>query len=138
MSTPLLSPDAVAGLLGRPLSEVEEQNFNSWLSLASSRLASLLCLDSITEASDTLALLLARMFAVVSEENSQSKTDSANYGIKSKKVEDFSITLGKAEGETATPLDNFVATNRDMLKPLSKCFRFRSGKVRPLYDAYPL
>lgn len=134
----LLSEDAVAGLIGRSLTEVEVQNFNTWLSLATTRLARLLCLEEITELSDEMKLLLARMFGVIAEENKRAATDSANYGVKSKKVEDFSITLGEGESSANTPMNAYVATNRDLLKALSQCSYFRSGKVRPLYDAYPL
>lgn len=134
----LLSEDAVAGLLGRSLTEVETQNFNTWIDLATARLTRLLCLEEITELSGEMELLLARMFGVIAEENKRAMTDSANYGVKMKKVEDFSITLGGSENSADTPLNAYIATNRDMLKALSQCFHFRSGKVRPLYDAYPL
>lgn len=137
MST-ILSEDTTASLLGRSLSEAEENSFDSWMAIAVDRLASLLCLEELTEADGILALLLARMFAVISAESDQARKDSENYGITSKKVEDFSINLD-ADGGELTPFQRFCKDNRDLIKQESACAPvIRHGKVRPLYNAYPL
>lgn len=133
----LLTNEQVATLLGRPLSEAEMTSFDQWEAVAESRLNALLC-TTLTELSDVEALLLARLFAVVSDEAERAKTEAANYGIESKKIEDYSVNFSLDSASVSPAYASFVKTNADLISTASKCAKIRIGKVRPLYAAYPL
>lgn len=133
----LLTNEQVATLLGRPLSESELTSFDAWEAVAEARLGALLCTTlTAEELSDIQALLLARMFAVISDEAKQAKTASDNYGITSKKVEDFSVNFGGTDASPAYA--KFARDNADLIALVSQCEKIRIGKVKPLYVGQPL
>lgn len=122
MST-LLTKQQVGALLGRSLSSVEDTNFDLYLKIATERLQDLLCTTLTTPMSDGLALLLARCFGVISSEQSQ----TANLGISTKKVEDFSVSFRDGGSQ---PMQAFVDQNANELERYSECqARIRQGKV---------
>lgn len=121
--TPILTKQEIEALLGRTLSTVEDTNFDTYLKIARARLEDVLCTTLTTPLEPTLQLLLARCFAVITQEQSQ----TANAGITSKKVEDFSITYGDKE---ASPMEDFVKQNANELEQYSECqAKIRQGKV---------
>lgn len=121
--TPILTKQQIAALLGRSLSTVEDINFNTYLKIAQERLEDLLCTTLTLPLDPTLQLLLARCFAVITAEQAQ----TANAGITSKKVEDFSITYGDKE---TSPMEAFVKQNANELERFSECQApIRQGKV---------
>lgn len=123
--TPIISKTEMAALLGRPLKTVEETNFELYLSIAVLRLNDLLCikLQDMKDLPADLKLLIARCFATITEEQSA----GADNGVKSKKVEDFSITYNDA---VDSPMVAFVKTNTAILDKYSMCQGpIRSGRV---------
>lgn len=123
----IVSKEEVAALLGRPLSDIENTNFDLYLGIAILRLDDLLCikLEEMAEIPADLKLLIARCFDAIVEEQKR----ISNQTIKSKKVEDFSITFD----ETAdSPMVAFVSLNSATLDKYSMCQGpIRSGKVCP-------
>lgn len=133
-----LNEEQVEALLGRPLSEPEARSFTPWMTVAEARLKNLLCLDALDGLGGVESLLLARLFEVTAREAEQASKDAASYGIQSKRVEDFQITFDDGEENQDTAYATFVKDNADLIASVSKCRKIRLGKVRPLYDAYPL
>lgn len=121
--TPIITKTQVEALLGRPLSTVEDTNFNLYLKIASERLEDLLCLTLTSPLPEGLQLLLARCFATIGQEQSQ----TASNGIKHKKVEDFEITYDEGAVE---PMADFVNQNENAIEQYSECqAQIRQGKV---------
>ena len=123
--TPIISKTEMAALLGRPLSTIEDTNYDLYLSIAILRLNDLLCIDlnNMAEIPADLKLLIARCFDAIHEEQ---KISSSN-GVKSKKVEDFSITYNDV---VDTPMVAFVKANSAALDKYGMCQGpIRSGKV---------
>lgn len=124
-NTPIISKTEITALLGRPLSTVEDTNYDLYLSIAILRLNDLLCIDlnDMGELPADLKLLLARCFDAVHEEQGL----ASDNGVKSKKVEDFSITYNDV---VDTPMVAFVKTNSATLDKYGRCQGpIRSGKV---------
>lgn len=121
---PLISQEEMAAYLGRPLSTTETNNYQLYLNLARIRLEDLICDELTLPLAPDLALLLARCFAVISQE----QEESMNLGISTKKVEDFSISY-KTDGEA--PMVSLVAQNQATIDKYSRCVGpIRSGRVR--------
>lgn len=123
--TPIISKTEMAALLGRPLSTIEATNYDLYLSIVILRLNDLLCIDlsSMGDIPADLKLLVARCFATIQEEQNLASSN----GIKSKKVEDFSITYND---EVDTPMVAFVKANSATLDKYGMCQGpIRSGKV---------
>lgn len=121
--TPIITKQQIEALLGRSLSTVENTNFDTYLKIAQARLEDLLCTTLTYPLEPTLQLLLARCFGVITQEQSQ----TANLGITSKKVEDFSVSYGDRDG---SPMEAFVKQNTNELEQYSECqARIRQGKV---------
>lgn len=121
--TPIITKEQIEALLGRSLSTVEDTNFDTYLKIAQERLEDVLCTTLTYPLDPTLQLLLARCFGVITQEQNQ----TANVGITSKKVEDFSITYGDKDG---SPMEAFVKQNANDLEQYSECqARIRQGKV---------
>lgn len=110
----IISREKTVTLLGRPLSKVEEKGFTSYIKIAQERLEDLLCTKLEGELAPGMELLIARCFATIVEE----QTDSSRRGIKSKKVEDFSLTY---DDKPKTPMELFVEQNSAALDKYSKC-----------------
>lgn len=125
---PVISQDETSALLGRPLSEIELNNFDLYLQIAISRLDDLLCikLESMAELPADLKLLIARCFATITQEQS----DSASHGISSKKVEDFSISF---EADASSPMTAFVQQNSSDLNKYAMC----QGPIRSGISCMP-
>ena len=123
--TPTISTDDMAALLGRPLRDVEEKNYNLYLEIAIERLDDLLCLK-IKEMEDIpadLKLLIARAFAVILQEQEA----TATHGINRKQVEDFSISYFE---DSSSSMVEFVRQNEALINKYSACqASIRSGKV---------
>lgn len=120
---PIITKQQVSALLGRSLTTVEDTNFNLYLKIAVERLEDLLCLTLTSPLPEGLQMLLARCFGTISQEQAQ----SANLGVKDKKVEDFSITYGD---DSIEPMEAFVKQNGPALEQYSECqARIRQGKV---------
>lgn len=122
---PKLSQVQMAALLGRPLSTLESDNYELYLSVAVERLNDLLCikLADMADIPADLKLLIARCFQVITLEQ-----DSViNHGVSSKKVEDFSISYFEHE---SNPMVDFVRLNGAVIEKYSQCQApMRSGKV---------
>lgn len=117
--SPIISQEMMAGLLGRPLTPVEVENYNLYLNLAIARLDDLLCTS--IEAMETLPvdlkLLVGRCFATLTLEQGS----TSNFGISSKKVEDFSISYHAEAYLESSPMKQFVQQNLDLLNKYSEC-----------------
>lgn len=126
MSTePIISQEEMAGLLGRPLDEVEQANYDLYLEIALLRLDDLLCIkiEEMSPIPADLKLVIARCFAVIKEEQGF----SARRGIDKKQIEDFSISY---QSDTADPMVAFVQQNGKIIDKYGNCQgRLRSGKV---------
>lgn len=121
--TPIITKQQVEALLGRSLSTVESNNYDLYLKIATERLEDLLCITLTSPLPEGLQLLLARCFATIGQEQLQ----TANLGVKDKKVEDFSISY--ADGATE-PMQAFVKQNENALEQYSECqAKIRQGKV---------
>lgn len=119
----IISQEEVTALLGRSLSKIEKDNFSTYLKIAQERLEDLLCFTFSKPLPSELALLLARCFATITEE----QTLTSQRGVKSKKVEDFSITFDE---NPDAPMNVFVKQNSVALEKYSKCqAEIRHGKV---------
>lgn len=124
MATPIISQDEMSAYLGRALSTTETTNYQLYLGLAQTRLEDLLCDELILPLAADLALVLARCFAVIAQE----QESSANLGVASKKVEDFSISYKSDDDET--PMVSFVTQNQATIDKYSRCTGpIRSGRV---------
>lgn len=125
MTEPIISQEQLSALLGRPLAEVEANNFDLYLQVAILRLDDLLCikLETMAELPADLKLLLARCFATIMEEQNA----TANRGVTNKKVEDFSISF---DVDAKSPMVAFVAQNGATIDKYGQCQgAIRSGKV---------
>lgn len=120
----------VATLLGRSLTTSEVSAFTSYEAIAESRLADLLCVDSLaslltalnlTELPIELKLVLARFIAGITAEN------GVEYGVTSKKVEDFSITYD--DSERTNIFGKIVTANGATILKYSQCEGLRSGRT---------
>lgn len=125
MSEPIISNTEMAALLGRPLSTTETDNYDLYLEIATLRLDDLLCikLEGMADIPADLKLLIARCFDTIHQEQSAANDN----GVKSKKVEDFSITYNDV---TEAAMVAFVKQNTATLDKYSMCQGpIRSGKV---------
>lgn len=125
MNNTIISQEEVVALLGRPLSTLETANFSLYMQIAVLRLDDLLCikLEDMADIPVDLKLLIARCFATIVMEQKA----SANHGISSKKVEDFSINY---DGDTDSPMVAFVSQNAATIDKYGKCQgSLRSGKA---------
>ena len=132
-----MTPETVAAYLGRELSSLEVDNFDVYLQVAVERLNDLLCIDiaSLSYVSADLQLLISRCFGLLATEQEA----TANYGVSSKDVEDFSISYSSETLET-TPMVAFVKQNSALIEKYGECqAEIRSGKVRPYHgDCFPV
>lgn len=119
-----------AKLLGRSLTATETKSFDMWEQVAEARLSNLLCVANLDELMTILGvtafpvelkLVLARFFNGISLEN------GVEFGVTSKKVEDFSITYDKDESRNI--FANIVTANGDAIRKYSQCKGFRSGRT---------
>lgn len=107
--------DKIAALLGRTLTTAELAAFDDYLEIASTRVSDLICIslnDLMTELQvntlpSDLALVVARFFGVISQEN------QAQPQVQTKRVEDFSITYN-------TDADIFSASITQNMPTLAK------------------
>lgn len=113
---PIISQEDMAALLGRPLSDTEKNNFALYLEIAILRLDDLLCikLEEMTDIPADLQLLIARCFASVIAE----QTQTASHGITNKKVEDFSISF---DVNANSPMVAFVQQNTATIDKYGQC-----------------
>lgn len=121
---PVIAIEDMTALLGRPLSTIENQNYNLYLEIAIERLNDLLCLkiDEMQEIPADLKLLTARCFAVIMQEQEV----TANHGINRKQVEDFSISYFE---DSSSPMVEFVRQNGALIDKYGACQAgIRSGK----------
>lgn len=112
MATQITQQD-VEALLGRSLTTVESTNFNTYLSLAETRVGDLIC-DDVTKMdniSDELKLVIARFFDALSKEQ------GLQGDVQSKRVEDFSVSYR----EDYRPVDEVIKLCRDILAKHSNC-----------------
>lgn len=117
----LITPEKIAALLGRTLSEVEINNFTLYLNIAKLRVEDLLCTKLESELEDDLQLLIARCFGVVSSENSK------EFDVKSKKIEDYSVEYDLEANAMAV----FANENEKIIAKYSNCQgEIRSGDPR--------
>lgn len=120
---PIISADDVSALIGRPLTNLETANFETYLKIAIERLEGLLCITLTCPLKPGLKLLLANCFDAIGKEQKANR----NRGVKSKKVEDFDITY---EEMKETPMEAFVNQNERDLERYSECQApIRQGKV---------
>lgn len=117
----VISQEEATALLGRPLSETEQTNYDLYLKIAILRLNDLLCikLDEMAALPIDLKLLIARCFATIASE----QTASASHGITNKKVEDFSISF---DADATSPMVAFVDQNSATIDKYGMC----QGPVR--------
>ncbi len=114
-------------LIGRGLDKNEVQNFDLFLNVATLRLNNLLSRDiaEIIAPEDLtlIKLLIARMMAVISDEQAQAQAR----GIVAKSMEDFKIEYDK---NANTPLTEYVRQNEDLLKKYTACTgEMRAGRT---------
>lgn len=123
-----LNEDKVTALLGRSLSKIEEDNFELYYQIAVTRLEDLIC-RPLTDVLEELAaedlpidlkLVLARLFGCLSAEN------SSEYGVQSKKVEDFNISYNTDINKVYALT---VQANSTTIMKYSKCCSIRSGRT---------
>lgn len=125
---PIISKEVMAALLGRPLKKVEQDNYELYLDIAVLRIDDLLCikLESMADIPADLKLAIARCFATIVDE----QKETADHGISSKKVEDFSLTY---DGDADSPMVLFVNQNKSVLDKYSMC----QGPIRSGGVCYP-
>jgi len=124
---PIISQDTMAALLGRPLEVVEVENYALYLQIAVARLEDLLCLkfEELGELPVDLQLLLARCFGVITREQG----DTKNFGVSSKKVEDFSINYDTGAANMSA-MEVFVRQNASIIDKYGQCqAKLRSGRT---------
>lgn len=137
--TTILSTEEVEELLGRSLTSVETKYFADYLSLAQIRLEDIICISldglmselNVDELPIDLALVLARFFGILGKENGQ------DYGVSSKKVEDFSVSFNSDQDI----FGELIQANATTLAKYSHCgSQIRHGKVLMeeayLYDGF--
>ena len=123
-----INQELVEGLLGRSLTEVESTNFELYKQVAVERLDNLLCIDlaGMDDIPADLQLLIARCFAVIGQEQEA----SGNFGVSSKKVEDFSINYHAEAFLETSPMATLVKQNASTIDKYGQCqAKIRSGKV---------
>lgn len=137
--TTILTISDVEELLGRPLTSVEQEYFPDYLLLAQLRVEDIICVSlddlvaelGVEKLPIDLSLVLARFFGILGKVNGQ------EYGVSSKKVEDFTISFN-------TDKDIFgelINANSSTLAKYSHCgSQIRHGKVLTeeayLYDGF--
>lgn len=122
---PIITKDQMAALLGRPLSSVEDKNYELYLNVTALRLDDLLCTDiaNMQNIPADLQLLIARCFATVLQE----QETAANHGVNRKQVEDFSISYFE---DATSPMVEFVRLNAATIDKYGQCQApMRSGEV---------
>lgn len=119
METPIISQDLMTALIGRPLTSAEVENYGLYLGIAVARLDDLLCtkIEDMEDLPDDLKLLVGRCFATLTLEQGS----TSNFGISSKKVEDFSISYHAEAYLESSPMKQFVQQNLDLLNKYSEC-----------------
>ena len=119
METPIISQDLMTALIGRPLTSAEVENYDLYLGIAVARLDDLLCtkIEDMEDLPDGLKLLVGRCFATLTLEQGS----TSNFGISSKKVEDFSISYHAEAYLESSPMKQFVQQNLDLLNKYSEC-----------------
>lgn len=127
MAEPYITKDTAEKLLGRSLTTAESNAFNEYEAIAESRLANLLCVSNLAELLTALGMtsmpvdlqmVLARFVGAISQEN------NIEYGVESKKVEDFSINYASKRNVYADE----VANNGATIAQYSQC-TIRHGKT---------
>lgn len=112
-------------LLGRELSENEQNNYTLLLAVAVARLNALLKRD-INTVDDSqvvlVKLLLARLVGVVADEQEL----AMRQGVKAKSVEDFKVEY---DDNSSLPMTLFVETNKDLLKLFAPKGVIRAGRT---------
>lgn len=123
--TDVISREEMAALLGRTLTSTEDTNYSLYLKIAVLRLEDLLCTEITFPIRPLdLRLLLARCFGAIVQEQDA----TADLGVASKKVEDFSISR---DGNAKTPVEAFAAQNANLIAKYARCqAKPRSGDVR--------
>lgn len=125
----LITQEEIAQLLGRSLTASEVSSFDVWESIAEQRLSDLLCIECLEvllakmgkiNLPTDLQLVLARFFGGISLEN------DVEYGVSSKKVEDFSITYKDNHDNV---FGNIVTANGATILKYSQCRGLRSGRT---------
>ena len=123
----LLTIEKAQTLLGRSLTTAESNAFSEYEEIAESRLANLLCVSNLADLLTALGMtsmpvdlqmVLARFVGAISQEN------SIEYGVESKKVEDFSINYASKRNVYADE----VANNGATIAQYSQC-TIRHGKT---------
>ena len=125
--TPILDEDAVEALLGRPLSSVEADNFETYLEITEMKLKDMLCLEKWPdEMPIDLKMLIAKYFGTIQAEQNYSRDD----GVTSKRVEDFSINFST---NRKNPMALFLESEAATIAKYSKCsLGIKHGKT--IYD----
>lgn len=122
---PIISKETMAGLLGRALEQVEVDNYDLYLDIAKARIEDLLCDTLTSDMPVDLQLLVARCFGILLTE----QRAMGNYGVTTKKVEDFSISFDNENADNS-PMVAFVRQNASILDKYGKCQSpFRSGRT---------
>lgn len=112
---PVLTQDEVVALLGRPLSEVESQNFNIYFEIADLKLRDLLCLAELPSPIPAdLKMLLAKMFDSIKATQDFEREN----GVEAKKVEDFSVNYS---AERKSPLTIVLSSESATISKYSQC-----------------
>lgn len=122
-----LTTSECEAFIGRELTEREAQNFDLFREVAEGRLNNLLGRNvseiDVPEDLTLIRLLLARMIAVISDEQAEAQVR----GIVAKSVEDFKIEYDK---NANTPLTEYVRQNEDLLKKYTACTgEMRAGRT---------
>lgn len=122
-----LTTSECEAFIGRELTEHEAQNFDLFREVAEGRLNNLLGRNvseiDVPEDLTLIRLLLARMIAVISDEQAEAQVR----GIVAKSVEDFKIEYDK---NANTPLTEYVRQNEDLLKKYTACTgEMRAGRT---------
>lgn len=112
---PVLTQDEVVALLGRPLSEVESQNFNIYFEIADLKLRDLLCLTELSGPIPAdLKMLLVKMFGSIKATQDFEREN----GVEAKKVEDFSVNYS---AERKSPLTIVLSSESATISKYSQC-----------------
>lgn len=112
---PVLTQDEVVALLGRPLSEVESQNFNIYFEIADLKLRDLLCLTELPGPIPAdLKMLLVKMFGSIKATQDFEREN----GVEAKKVEDFSVNYS---AERKSPLTIVLSSESATISKYSQC-----------------
>lgn len=112
---PVLTQDEVVALLGRPLSEVEVENFNIYFEIADLKLKDLLCLNELPNPIPAdLKMLLAKMFGSIKATQDFEREN----GVEAKRVEDFSVNYS---AERKSPLTIVLSSESATISKYSQC-----------------